>query len=358
MVLQSLLLVLLVLSPVRAARPDCQELYFDLNATAANRVANNPPEDLYTDLDAVNQFLSQPVVYQNVTGRYTIFGQLCAPTKKVGPPKLQVLVHGNTYNHTYWSALQKPQSEKFADRSWVRYATERGYHTLALDSLGNGLSSHPDPANVVQDPLETEFIHKVIARFRHFPTVIFVGHSWGSGLGVHLAASHPEDVDGLLLTGMGQPKGDPTTGSLYNRWSSLAGHPGYLVSTNKTARRDYFFYGDYDLADEDWNGQGTITVGEFLTGVEYLQHIPKDFEKPVFIMAGNEDVIFCSENGVQPANCSSGDELPSTKELFPAVPAEKFGFYIQPESGHVLGLQRTASLGFEKGFEWLADMGL
>jgi pimeloyl-ACP methyl ester carboxylesterase len=198
----------------------------------------------------------------------------------------------------------------------------------------------------------------VIAQFRNFTTIVYVGHSWGSGLGVHLAATHPEDVDGLLLTGIAQVRGDPSTGSLYNRWDSLARHPGYLVSTNKTARRDYFFYGDYDLVDEDWNGQGAITVGEFLTGVEYLQHIPKDFGKPVFIMVGNEDVIFCSEHGVQPANCSSGDEIPTTKELFPAVPAEKFGYFAQPESGHVLGLQRTAFLGFDKAFEWLEAIGL
>jgi hypothetical protein len=139
---------ILVFSAVGAARPDCQSLYFDLNATAANRVADNPPEDLYFDPDAVNQFLSQTVAYQNVTGRYVIFGQLCAPSKKIGPPKLQSLVHGNTYNHTYWSALQNPESDSFGDRSLVRYATQRGYYTLALDNLGSGLSLHPDPANV------------------------------------------------------------------------------------------------------------------------------------------------------------------------------------------------------------------
>lgn len=350
--------LLFVLSLAHTGKPDCKDLYFNVKATAENRIANNPPKDLYTDLDAVNQFLSQPVVYQNVTGRYTIFGQLCAPSQKTKHSKLQVLVHGNTYNHTYWSALQNPQSDQFADRSWIRYATQRGYHTLALDSLGNGLSSHPDPASVVQDPLETEFIHQVISRFRHFPTIIFIGHSWGSGLGVHLAASHPDDVDSMVLTGIAQPVGDPTTGSLYNRWDSLPGRPGYLISTNKTARRDYFFYGDYDLADDDWIGQGTISVGEFLTGVEYLSHIPQDFAKPVFIMDGNEDVLFCSEMGIQPANCSNGTEIPSTKDLFPAVPEEKFGWFAQPDAGHVLGLQRSAPLGFEKAFTWLAEMGL
>jgi pimeloyl-ACP methyl ester carboxylesterase len=333
-------------------------MWFIINATAENRIANHPPKDLFTDPDAVNQFLTQPIVYHNVTGEYWVFGELCAPTIKFDTPKLQVLIHGNTYNHTYWSALQDPQSGSYEERSWVRYATQRGYYTLALDNLGNGLSTHPDPASEVQDPLETELIHRVIQNYRSFPIIVFVGHSWGSGLGVHLAATYPDDVDGLVLTGIAQVRGDPSTGSLYNRWDSLPKSPGYLVSTNRTARRDYFFYGDYDLEDDDWNGQGTISTGEFLTGIEYLNHIPKDFEKPVFVMVGNEDVIFCSETGVQPANCSSGTEIPRTKELFPAVPSENFGWFAQPEAGHVLALQRTAPLGFEKAFTWLAQMGL
>ncbi|KAF2422189.1 alpha/beta-hydrolase [Tothia fuscella] len=349
---------LITFSIARAAQLNCRGFYFHLNASAENRIAINPPEDLYTDPDKVVQFISQPVAYTNVTGTYKIFGQLCAPTKKAALPKLQVLVHGNTYNHTYWSALQNPDSETFAERSWVRYAAEQGYHTLALDNLGSGLSSHPNPATVVQDPLDTELIHKIIQKFRRFPTVIYVGHSWGSGLGVHLAASHPDDFDGMILTGIAQVRGNPSVGSLYNRWDSLPGHVGYLASANKTARREYFFYGDYDLVEDDWNGQGTISTGEFLTGTEYLSHIPKTFAKPVFVMVGNEDVIFCSEKGVQPANCSNGDEVPRVKEFFPAVPASKFGYFIQPNSGHVLGLQHTAALGFAKAFEWLADMNL
>jgi pimeloyl-ACP methyl ester carboxylesterase len=358
MAVQILLFLLLLLSQVRADQPRCRRMWFIVNGTAENRVATNPPKDLYTDPDAVTQFLSQPIAYHNVTGEQWIFGELCPPTIELETPKLQVLVHGNTFNHTYWSALQVPQSESFRERSWIRYAAQRGYWTLALDNLGSGLSTRPDPASVVQEAFETELIHKVISNYRSFPIIVFVGHSWGSGLGVQLAATHPEDIDGLLLTGIAQVRGNPSTGSLYNRWDSLPDNLGYLTSTNKTARRDYFFHGDYDLADDDWNGQGTISTGEFLTSAEYLNHIPKDFEKPVFVMVGNEDVIFCSEMGVQPANCSNGTEIPRTKELFPAVPVEKFGWFAQPEAGHVLALQRSAPLGFKKAFEWLAEMGL
>jgi pimeloyl-ACP methyl ester carboxylesterase len=334
----------------------CHDVTFNVTASALNRVANNPPKDLFSDPDAITAFLNQPVAYQNVSGTFSIFGQFCSPLKFAAKQKLQVLVHGNTYNHTYWSALQKPESSNYAERSWIRYATSRGYHTLALDTLGSGLSSHPDPVNIVQDPLQTEVLHHVISKYRFFPTVVLVGHSYGSGLALHLTETHPDDFDGLVLTGFGMAEGDATTGVTYARFDEVPGKPGYLKSTNKTGRRDYFFYGDYDLAEVDWNGQGTIGISEYLSGGESLNALPVTFQKPVFVAAGNEDVIFCSELGVQPANCSAGDEIPSAREYFSLN--APFDWFLQPESGHVLQLQKTAPLGYAKVFTFLSSVGL
>jgi pimeloyl-ACP methyl ester carboxylesterase len=337
----------------------CIQYTFNITATARNRVAKDPPSDLFSNAAAVNTFLAQPVAYQNVSGTYSIFGEFCFPTVNIDTLKLQVLVHGNTFNHTYWSALGLAnETEKYPERSWINAARGQGYYTLALDRLGSGLSSRPDPAEVVQDPLQTEILHEIISQFRHFSTVVYVGHSFGSGLGVHLAATHPEDVDGLLLTGIAEVRGNPAPGTLANDWASVSGEPGYLKSTNKTARRDLYFYGDYDLAEADWEGQGTVTTGEFLTTAEYLVNTPKDFDKPVFVMAGSEDAIFCSENGAQPADCSVGNVIAKTKEWFPAVPAQKFGWFSQPASGHVLQLQQTAPTGFKAALDWLHQVGL
>jgi pimeloyl-ACP methyl ester carboxylesterase len=335
--------------------PACIDLTFNITATAPNRIANGPPANLFSDPAAVSTFLSQPVAYQKVSGTFSIFGQFCFPTETAPTPKLQVLVHGNTFNHTYWSALG---STKYPERSWVDYARNSGYYTLALDLLGAGNSSHPDPASVVQDPLQTEILHQIISQYQQFSTIVYVGHSFGSGLGVHLAATYPNDIDGLLLTGIATVRGNPSTGSLYNQWDSAPGEPGYLQSTNKTGRRDYYFYGDYDLAEADWEGQDTVTTGEFLTTAEYLVKMPTAFNKPVFVMAGNEDAIFCSESGTQPANCSIGDVIPKTKEWFPSVPAAKYGWFAQPDSGHVLQLQATAPLGLAAAFKWLYQVGL
>ncbi|RYC58016.1 hypothetical protein CHU98_g8191 [Xylaria longipes] len=222
-----------------ALTPRCSDVHFKLTTTAANRVANNPPKDLFSNPEAIDAFLGQPVVYRNVSGTFIIYGQLCRPLHHSRIPKLQLLVHGSTYNHTYWSALQEPSGSASAsslpdheELSWVDAATRRGYWTLAIDRLGQGLSSRPDPVTIVQDPLQTQLLHLIVREIREHDLLgirfgseghgvdklklIYVGHSFGSGLGVHLAAAHPEDLDGIVLTGIGV--GGPGTRVLRLLW--------------------------------------------------------------------------------------------------------------------------------------------
>jgi pimeloyl-ACP methyl ester carboxylesterase len=37
------------------------------------------------------------------------------------------------------------------------------------------------------------------------PSVVHVGHSWGSVVSYFLAAEHPNNTDGIILTGYSQP---------------------------------------------------------------------------------------------------------------------------------------------------------
>src|SRR5262245_46104354 len=53
---------------------------------------------------------------------------------------LQVLVHGGTYNHKYWDA----PTINGHSYSYVNFMAENGYALLAIDQLGDGLSSKPD----------------------------------------------------------------------------------------------------------------------------------------------------------------------------------------------------------------------
>jgi hypothetical protein len=54
--------------------------------------------------------------------------------------ELQILVHGATYDHRYWDWPLDPEQY-----SYVEWATERGYATLAIDRVGCGAGQLPGP---------------------------------------------------------------------------------------------------------------------------------------------------------------------------------------------------------------------
>ena len=70
----------------------------------------------------------------------TVVGWMCTRGSIEGKT-IQVLLHGGTYDHSYWDFPLMPDQYSYA----VRAATGAGYVTLNLDRLGSGLSSHPDP---------------------------------------------------------------------------------------------------------------------------------------------------------------------------------------------------------------------
>src|SRR5947209_4961596 len=56
---------------------------------------------------------------------------------------VQVLVHGSTYDHTYWDFPLSPQTY-----SYVRQITNAGYVALNFDRIGTGLSDTPPALQV------------------------------------------------------------------------------------------------------------------------------------------------------------------------------------------------------------------
>ena len=115
----------------------CRDVTFTVSATAENQVAADPPPDLL-NLDASLTFLAQTIELTTVSGTQKLYGQYCEPTVKnhSRAKTLQFLVHGITYDHTYWAGFQTiPSSALY---SWVNFANAQGYPTLAIDRLGNG----------------------------------------------------------------------------------------------------------------------------------------------------------------------------------------------------------------------------
>jgi hypothetical protein len=94
-----------------------------------------------------------------VSGSQTLAGTYCEPpVLNDNSEKLQVLFHGITSNRDFWSALGGTSlcfpAYQPGNYSWVEVAHSKGYPTLALDRLGAGDSSHPDPILVMQGPYE------------------------------------------------------------------------------------------------------------------------------------------------------------------------------------------------------------
>lgn len=82
--------------------------------------------------------------------------------------------------------------------SWTTALNRHGYTTLAVDELGNGASSHPDPVYDVQLPLKLETVHSLIMQIKSgnagipvSPKLSSVSHSFGWILNPNLARTHP-----------------------------------------------------------------------------------------------------------------------------------------------------------------------
>ena len=368
-------------SPVeQRAAPKCRDIFFDLEASAQNRVALNPPTD-FSDVPATIAFLTQPVAFQPVSGSQKIYGQYCEPTTNYPgrSNNLQLLIHGNSYDHLYFNAFDTTPLS--LANSWAAYANANGYPTLAIDRLGIGKSSHPDPINVVQAPYQAELYNTLINLLRSstklsIPTgwkkIIWVGHSYGSILGTQVSTKHPDAVDAFVQTGIAIPTPDENAlpgelqdgyvqASTYDpvRFPPAVYTPGYLVTSSKVGRQNTFYsnpLSDYSLAllNRDFEKKDTLALGEALTQDIYNS---TTYAKPVFVVTGKQDAVFCGNGSRLLGTPDCTQELPATKLFYPAVPASKFEYYAQPNAGHCHQMHYTAAAGFAKAHAFLAKMG-
>jgi pimeloyl-ACP methyl ester carboxylesterase len=162
---------------------------FLLNAT--NRLSANSTTPLL-----------KPAV--NISLAFEIGATYCFPkdaAKKTST--VQLLTHGLGFDRNYWN-LSAPAE------SYVASASVSGYATLAYDRFGCGLSSRPDPYNIIQAPVELAVLATLMQLLRSgklspkIPVpgkVVHVGHSYGSQLSNALVSAQPKLSDGLVLTG-------------------------------------------------------------------------------------------------------------------------------------------------------------
>ncbi len=134
-------------------------LWLTMTVLPQNMVAFIPQTLAHTESDIHVQHIKFSI--QLLDSQHTIAGVLYVNSRqqkicsqKATPRKiekcflklstLQVLVHGWTYNHTYWD----PYGAAKPGRSYARFMAKKGYVVLALDLLGSGASSVPDGAKL------------------------------------------------------------------------------------------------------------------------------------------------------------------------------------------------------------------
>ncbi|KLO15178.1 hypothetical protein SCHPADRAFT_825102 [Schizopora paradoxa] len=304
---------------ISSSSSNCQNLDVSVDVTSSNIKITLPEPQSTSDLidltervialnGASNISETSTDGMQNISGTYTINAQYCVP-----PPEsqqdsksstVQFLIHGVGFDKSYWDFPYDP-----ANYSYVQAANMAGYTTFAIDRLGVGESSKPDPISAVQFASNVEVVKALTKKLRQgeidgvnpIEKVIHVGHSFGSLISNALASEAPDLSDALVLTGYSHNSSG--NGPLFDiandvdalRFSSLPN--GYLLSSSGVYGQElaFFHVGGFDqqVANLATQTAQTVTVGELLTQGQGAVPAP-DFKGPVLTITGQNDQPFCA----------------------------------------------------------------
>lgn len=315
---------------------------------------------------------------------YQISASYCAPTLTV-PSRaqtVQLLLHGATANKYYWSALGPVGEGYEADQySWVDVARAQGYHTIAIDRLGVGNSSHPNPVDV-RLPLDANITSEIIRQLRakplpiptfeshelkRFDKVILVSHSIASVIVNYLIVHEPGVADAVVLTGYvhiftkvntsGQQIA-PASSIFPQRFAGL--DPGYQTIVSAGNMRESFFSanGTYDplIPTIHWEREDVQATGEVqslisLLTSSFVSAPATGFEAPLALVIGQNDEVLCE------SDCGEGNSnlAVMSKSYFPDSRA--FEPIVVPNTGHFLNLHYSAPETFRGVHKWLETVG-
>jgi len=181
------------------------------------------------------------------------------------PTHLIFAIHGGGYSRVYWHPPFADDSYSFAN--WF---TDRGKAVLAIDMLGMGQSSRPEPESSLSSAIiaaaHAEALRQVVAQWGGPVSVTGVGHSMGGMMVIAQAGSqsarHPAMDRVAVLGWANEPMilGDTDVSSLQ------AGMPtsGYIASP-RTHMRKLFYWDDVPAglieADEAHASTTPVTMG-------------------------------------------------------------------------------------------------
>lgn len=288
----------------------------------------------------------------------TVRGTLCLPDDWAsGPPQLDILVHGATYDRDYWD-----WPTNYPQYSYVERTLQTGRATLAYDRIAAGTSTRPLSTSVTIDA-QAYVLHQIIQFVRTIAPIAevnVIGHSFGSMAAI-LEAGTYHDVDRLVATGAAHalgPAGVSGASSFYPAGLDPL-FPGLLdfgYLTTLPGERDNLFYNasaDPAVIAHDEATKDVVSATEFGTGLtNFLTPAPLNISAqvtaPVFVIVGDQDALIC------------GLALDCTNQA--AVQANEVPYYPQAASidtgvvsntGHDLTLHPSAGSSFTAINQWI-----
>ncbi|MGP3970375.1 alpha/beta hydrolase [Streptomyces sp. 6N223] len=280
----------------------------------------------------------------------TLRGRLCQPSGQ-RPSTVQLLVHGLTYNHSYWDF---PAID--ASHSYVRAAVAAGYATFSVDQIGAGDSSHP-PSAAATLPATSVALHDAITALRSgevggqaFDRVMWVGHSYGS---IHAWYEIPRyrDVDAAILTGvldyLNPGFTDPTYPAVEDpKFAGSGLDPGYVTTRPGTRGSAYYAPATADpavvAADEEAKDTAPVPLSP-------PPAYPHDIGVPTLLVVGAEDAAYCQ--GATEFDCDDPGTVHAFESLY-YTPETPLTVETVPGTGHVLALSTTAPVTNEIMLDW------
>jgi pimeloyl-ACP methyl ester carboxylesterase len=285
-----------------------------------------------------------------------VYGTYCQPFHWAqGQHQLDVLVHGTTYNSSYWNWSQDP-----ALYSYVNKTLAAGRATFAYDRIGSGQSSIPASTEVTMES-SAYVLHEIVQGFRFlgYKQVNTIGHSMGSGVAMRESATY-NDANRVVLTGYLHAGRNPEVVAAIQSVEldplfAGKGLDGYVTSTPNGKSVFYSSSADpaviaYDQAHRDI--ASSIFFNDYIVdrAVPAGANLANKVKAPVLLIDGQQDKVFCFSPGGLDCTNQAGVEA---NEAPYYTAAASFTVITVPDTGHNLTLHPSANSSFAMINSWI-----
>ena len=286
----------------------------------------------------------------------TVAATLCVPNSTTAPGRIDLLVHGATYNRSYWD--WPTDSGAY---SYVAETLRAGRATFSFDQVGSGQSSHP-ASSAVTSAAGEYVLHQMICFLRSsgYGTVDVVAHSLGSALAVAEAAQF-HDVDRLVVTGLLHQEfaaSAPPTSPFYPasddpQFAGAGLDSGYLTTVPGTRGPQYYSASAdplviaYDEGHKDAVPEYLLAAG--LSAQDPPSQNPSSgVTAPVLVIDGNQDAQFCGKT----VDCTDALRLQANESSYYTSSPSVTAVFVA-DTGHDLALHPSAAQSFAIIDSWL-----